>query len=170
MTKIAFDIDGVLAHGLDIEELKNGAGNDIYAGLEFAPESTGVMQRFRQGNGIYILTARPEDCREVTEEWLRRNGVEYNGLFLNGYSAWELGPRHKAEVVEREGIRLLVDDDPRIVDYVNENTGCTAVLFRGWNQINQLLDRDLGEYDAGHSVIRCETLSTTRSNAVKSDL
>jgi len=140
MANIALDIDGVLAHGLDIEELNNGTDNEIYAGLKFAPESAKVMEKFRQENRIYILTARLADCREVTEEWLRRNGVEYSGLFLNEYSKWELGPMHKAEVVEREGIRLLVDDEPTIVDYVNENTKCRAVLFRGWEELNGVLE------------------------------
>jgi len=134
MARIAFDIDGVLAHGLELRELNQGMDNEIYSGLEFASESLPLMDSLRDDR-IYILTARNERLRGITEEWLCRNEFCYDGIFLSPYQDWRFAPRYKAEIVRKHEIEILVDDSSEIVDYVNRNTQCKAIMFTDWNQV-----------------------------------
>jgi len=140
MTKIAFDIDGVLAHGLSLKELNQGMDDEIYSGLEFARESLPLINSLRNENKIYILTARNERLRNVTQEWLVRNNFQTNRIFLSPHQEWRLAPRYKAEIVRQQGIEILVDDSPEIVDYVNRTTQCRAILFTDWNQVSERIN------------------------------
>jgi len=140
MTKIAFDVDGVLAHGLNLRELNQGMDNEIYSGLEFAKESLPLIDSLRNKNGIYILTARNEKLRDLTENWLFSNNLMADRIFLSPHREWSLAPRYKAEVVQRCGINILVDDSPEIVDYVNRTTQCKAILFTDWSKVSEKIN------------------------------
>lgn len=75
MTRIAVDIDGVIA-----SKLENGVYPDDYVkktALDGAIES---LKRFKEwGYYVYLFTARHEEDREVTEQWLEEHG--FKGLY-----------------------------------------------------------------------------------------
>lgn len=75
MTRIAVDIDGVLA-----SKLENGNYPDDYKKKKALPNSVESLQRLKNmGYHVFLYTARFEEDREVTEQWLRDNGFE--GLY-----------------------------------------------------------------------------------------
>ena len=43
---------------------------------------------------------------EITNEWLRKNNIESDGVFFSAYG------ESKADVCKREKIDLMIDDDP----------------------------------------------------------
>jgi hypothetical protein len=75
MGRIAVDIDGVLA-----SKLENGVYPQDYViktPLDYARE--GLMLLKEQGHYVYLFTARYEEDREVTIEWLGEHG--FDGLY-----------------------------------------------------------------------------------------
>jgi len=139
MAKIAFDIDGVLAKGLDIHKLNSGRDDEIYRKLIFDDLSLPLIEKLKKDNTIYILTARHSHYRDVTISWLNKHNLIYDKIFLNHYNDWRAGPQYKAEIIQREGIDVLIDDTPEIIDYVNRNTGCKAILFSDWEEVKKEL-------------------------------
>ncbi len=139
MAKIAFDIDGVLAKGLDIHELNSGRDDEIYGNLIFDSLCLPLIENLRKNHTIYILTARHSHHRDVTISWLNEHDLIYDKIFLNHYNDWRVSPQYKAEIIRREGIDVLVDDTPEIIDYVDRNTGCRAILFSGWGEVEREL-------------------------------
>ena len=84
-----FDIDGVLAdntHTAHLDCTKPAQNAKFAAAVpNVKPISTacGVLTAFRNcGVKVYIFTARSEALREVTEEWLIRNYLSYEYLFM----------------------------------------------------------------------------------------
>jgi len=71
-----FDIDGTLTIANKWSWIPNGnekPRNDII----------NTLHRLRsQWNKIFILTWREDKYRRVTEEWLRKNDIKYDNLFM----------------------------------------------------------------------------------------
>ncbi|RLI93373.1 MAG: hypothetical protein DRO89_00170 [Candidatus Altiarchaeales archaeon] len=139
MARIAFDIDGVLARGLDVNKLNSGRDDKIYGNLILDRHCLPLIEKLRKNNTIYILTARPSHHKGVTISWLNKHNLIYDKLFLNHYNDWRAGPQYKAEIIQRERIDVLIDDTPEIIDYVNRNTKCRAILFSDWEEVESEL-------------------------------
>lgn len=78
MARIAVDIDGVLA-----EKLDNGNYPEDYMNkrpLPMARESLEYLKN--KGHTIILFTARHEEDREITEQWLRDHGFVYDELIM----------------------------------------------------------------------------------------
>ncbi|RLF94863.1 hypothetical protein DRN58_04860 [Thermococci archaeon] len=137
MAKIAFDIDGVLARGLDINKLNSGRDTEIYRNLMFDYRCLSLIEDLRRNNEIYIITARCSRYRDVTISWLSKHNLLYDKIFLNYYNDWRMGPRYKAEVIRWENIDVLIDDSPEVIDYVSRYTNCKTILFNGWKRVEK---------------------------------
>ena len=75
---IIVDIDGTLAH-MD--------GRSPYewerVGEDLLDENLGrIIRVLSERFQIIVMSGRSEDCREITQEWLRDNHVEYDYLFM----------------------------------------------------------------------------------------
>ena len=69
------DIDGVVCEHVDNETPEKMVHAEPYR------ESIAkINQWFDQGHNICFFTARTEDHRSVTEEWLKMHGVKYRRL------------------------------------------------------------------------------------------
>jgi|SRR5690625_188123 len=82
----------------------------------------------KKRNKIYIVTARPEKYREITEAWLKRNHVEYDGLYM-GYHT-------KLAAVIEHGLDVIIDDKGEHIELIDlEGTvECEAyVIDRPYN-------------------------------------
>lgn len=80
---------------------------------------------------IVIVTARPIEYRDITEEWLRRYGIEYSELYL-GYS-------RKLEAVLRYNLSVFVDDRAETIKEIDKfGRGCKGYLvdqpYNRWYQ------------------------------------
>ena len=75
---IFFDIDGVLT--IETE----GFGEEVYADRTPNKSAIPVVNRlYKMGHQIVLWTARFEEDREVTMNWLRKHGVKYHTLIMD---------------------------------------------------------------------------------------
>lgn len=97
----------------------------IYREAEVKRNVCDVIRRLRhRGNEIFIITGRSAhktpsigNAAAITEEWLKKNGIEADGIFSSAYG------ESKADVCKREKIDLMVDDDPYNYKMITGNGG-----------------------------------------------
>ena len=102
----------------------------IYRDVMVKRDVQNVIRRLRnKGNEIYFITGRSiyrtssiNDVTEITNEWLRKNNIESDGVFFSAYG------ESKADVCKREKIDLMIDDDPYNYKMLTGN-GVHCLLF-----------------------------------------
>jgi hypothetical protein len=130
MKAILFDIDGTLAdiehrvHLLpDWPKFFNEMHNDV--GIEPIIDLTqlvyGGTKHFPLVYQTIIVTARPGNYREVTEQWLKKWLIPYDRLYMRKEGDYRPDSIVKAELLEQiidDGYKpmLVVDDRPEVVD------------------------------------------------------
>ncbi|MCX5205320.1 AAA family ATPase [Streptomyces sp. NBC_00237] len=113
------DIDGTLALTGD-----RGPYDFTRCGLDVLnPSVRDALLAFRQthGDALILLSGRSEEFREQTEEWLKRNDVPYDELWMRAAKDQRRDDVVKAElfdahVRERFAVRVSLDDRDRVVE------------------------------------------------------
>lgn len=128
---VVCDIDGVLANG-DHRNIHLGRGrfptdwNLFHRDQHLDPviEGNAALLRmlYQGGVRIYLLTNRPSAYRTVTEQWLVRNHIPSDGLFMRDEG--EPYATFKPEFVQRlldnnVDVQLFIDDDPLLCSSVS---------------------------------------------------
>lgn len=84
-----------------------------------------VMGHHLQGDRILVVSARPDEYREPTEQWLRECDIPYFALFMRPRGDHRPDEEVKLGILEKffikEKIRLVIDDRPRVVRMWREN-------------------------------------------------
>ena len=93
------------------------------------------VKKLRQSHNIFVITAKPEELREKTLEWLDRHFPQmFDGIhFTNQYHGSGL-KRAKGEICRELGVEVFVDDT---LDNVTDvaDFGIPALLLDApWNQ------------------------------------
>jgi uncharacterized HAD superfamily protein len=71
------DIDGTICDDIPNEEPERMATAALY------PEALATLNKwYDEGHQICFFTSRTEEHREVTEEWLNKNGFKYHSLLM----------------------------------------------------------------------------------------
>jgi uncharacterized HAD superfamily protein len=71
--------------------------------LPIYPGASSTLEKLsREGHTIYLLTGRYSHLREITEAWLKDNGVPYNELHL-----LEMGKKYQVNI---SGLDVIVED------------------------------------------------------------
>jgi hypothetical protein len=92
-----FDIDGTLANkhpDRDIYEFDKVHMDLLHGNV------VGLYKHLRRtlpGHVFIIVSGRGEECREVTEGWLRKHGIEYDSLYMRS-----LDDRREDTIVKEE--------------------------------------------------------------------
>jgi orotate phosphoribosyltransferase len=122
LSKTCMDIDGVLCR--DPSSVENDDGPRY---LRFL---TSTDRRYLPTVPVrWLVTARLEKYRELTEEWLRANGVEYGDLIMMDYPdmaarrAANAYASFKAEAYARTGALLFVESSSTIAAEVARLSG-----------------------------------------------
>ena len=121
MSKIAFDLDGVLVP--DCNRIPNIGGLDDFYAMTYY-----MRPLFKPDNEWNIITARDPKYRFNTIDWV-------NNHFDNKPSrVWheignELPGQYKAEVINQNGIEFYIESDPDIVEYLSNNTSAIIIHF-----------------------------------------
>lgn len=122
---IIVDIDGTLAHiadgrsPYDASRAMNDSLDDTVSLL------TAMM--YNHGYKVIILTGRDEEHREITEQWLEANNVEYDELYTRlATDVDEKGKKlddaivkerlFRTHVEPRFNVKFVLDDRNRVVD------------------------------------------------------
>ena len=84
---ILIDIDGTVSEDIPNEEAHRFESAYVLKGAV-----EGVNKLYEEGHIITFFTARVEEHRIVTEEWLNKNGFKYHSLLMNkprgGFYIW----------------------------------------------------------------------------------
>lgn len=85
----------------------------------------------RQGVDIIIISGRDECCRQLTQDWLKRNQVEYNKLFMRPNENYEKDEILKQQIYERSikkhyEVFFVLDDRNKVVK-MWRNLGLTCL-------------------------------------------
>lgn len=128
---ITYDIDNTLADTMDpsmIEELatRKKAGEkiskwDLMTGAGIIGSELARLMKFKAaGFKVVLVTARPENQRANTEEWLARAGIPYDELRMlhEGLRSAQSKPLHMAELQQQGNLFGLVDDDAATLEAV----------------------------------------------------
>ena len=71
------DIDGTICDDIPNEEPARMATAKLY------PDALVILNKwYDEGHYITFFTSRLEEHREVTEVWLKENGLKYHGLLM----------------------------------------------------------------------------------------
>lgn len=122
---IIVDIDGTLAHIADGRSPYD-ASRAMNDSLDDAVSVVTAMM-YNHGYKVIILTGRSEEHREVTEEWLKANNVEYDELYTRlATDVDEKGKKlddaivkerlFRTHVEPRFNVKFVLDDRNRVVD------------------------------------------------------
>ncbi len=73
------DIDGTIC-----DNVRNEEGIEKMANAKPFPESIEKVNRlYDEGNYICFFTARTDEHKKVTEDWLKKHGVKYHRVIFN---------------------------------------------------------------------------------------
>lgn len=81
MKTYAVDIDGVLCHNMNFDEIYVHEAPAIKASIQ------NINKLYEQGNKIILYTSRTRWDRRVTVKWLKENNVKYHKLVMDKPSA-----------------------------------------------------------------------------------
>jgi uncharacterized HAD superfamily protein len=87
MSRIAFDMDGVITIETGIVDYLDKSPNLVMKELENFTPNMSIIQKINHlytlGHTIYIYTARNDVFQKVTKDWLKKYGVKYHYFVVN---------------------------------------------------------------------------------------
>ena len=135
-TTVIFDLDGTLAlidKRRDIALKPNGKIDfDIFYDpqyIELDEPNSSVIELAkmykRNGYEIVIVSGRSDRTKEATERWLEKYGILYDRMIMRKRKNFtpdnELKERWLEKYLDRDNIRVVVDDRQRVVDMWRRN-------------------------------------------------
>lgn len=117
-TAVIFDIDGTLAHMGDKRSPFDWG--KVYLDTLDEIIAHQVKLHKESGDTIILVSGREESCREITEEWFKLHGIEYDHLFMRPANDWRKDSVIKKEIYggkiqHKWNIRLVYDDRDQVV-------------------------------------------------------
>jgi len=120
---VIFDIDGTLSDcSHRIQFAKNKDWNSFFAGIEKDKVNENTKQLIDLTYPDYpvvLVTGRPEKYREVTEKWLKDNGIRHDALYMRKDNDRRSDTITKQEILDlyldKTKIEMAVDDRPSIL-------------------------------------------------------
>jgi len=103
----------------------------IYTNAVIKRSCADVIRRLKnKGNEIYLVSARSDTfftntkhhVLEITEEWLKKNGIVVDQIILDAFGD------KKAEICKKYHIDIMIDDNPFNYQKILEK-GCKCILF-----------------------------------------
>ena len=107
--------------------------SDEHGGSVPMPGSQEAVVSLARNHELHIVTSRPEQIRDRTEEWLRRHfpkmfsGTHFTGHFWNG-------AKNKSDVCRQLGVALLIEDSPLHAQNVASAHIPVLLMDSPWNQ------------------------------------
>ena len=118
MSKIAFDLDGVLVP--DYHHIPNLTMPEFYEQTLYAKPLFSPVGEFD------VVTARMEEHRDVTERWLNQLAVKPQNLFML-QDKNETPAEFKFRTAVEQGYTIYVESDPEIVQQMRKLADAAGV-------------------------------------------
>ncbi len=124
---VIFDIDGTLADNIQRQKiLKKDKHNwkEFFSNMgdDIPHEKVLELYRVIRNSGSYkmiIVTARPEEYKTITEQWLLWNGIEYDALYMRSSNDYRSDALVKSELLKKIqqtlSISFVFDDRSSVV-------------------------------------------------------
>ncbi len=156
-----FDLDGVLAdtrHRMHFIARRRDWKGFFAAAVDDPPHPEGLAAArtaVDAGLGVVYLSGRPESCRRDTEQWLREHDAPSGPVLLRPSGDHRPAEQLKVGILRtlarRHHLRLLVDDDPRVVAAVQAATPTLvdAVVHADWQPYTRSMSR--AQHDTGRT-------------------
>jgi 5'(3')-deoxyribonucleotidase len=130
---------------------------DVLMGIVPIAGAAEVFREWRKmGLKIHIVTGRPPATFQVSSDWLKKYGFEYDRLsFVDKYERNHT-PVEGVDILTLDDLKLLkfcaaIDDSPIAISFLVENTENPVIVFdRPWNT-------DIGESGNSPQITRCRT-------------
>lgn len=121
--KIGIDLDGVITSvGLINPSVKLPRWLYIFLipiVLMMIPNQKEKMKRIALNNKLIIISARPHWFKNLTEKWLRFHEIPFDKIYCVGFGKGT--KQRKLKIIKKEKIELFVDNDKRIIRFLNGN-------------------------------------------------
>lgn len=119
---VIFDLDNTILYQTNRSPLN---WSDL-SGDKLIPAMDMLLESLYLDYKIFLVTGRPESCRENTEKWLFDNDIPYTNLFLKQDNPMSKAVVHKEkvllELLEKYDIILAFEDDTKCCEmYVRNN-------------------------------------------------
>jgi hypothetical protein len=122
--KIGIDLDGVITPiGLINPSLKLPRWLYIFLVpiiLLMVPDKKEELKKIAKNHEIIIISARPEWSQNLTEKWLRYHKISFKKLYCIGFGKGT--KERKLKLIKKEKIQIFVDDDRKIINFLNGNS------------------------------------------------
>ena len=120
---IVVDMDGTLTdcrHRVHHVQQKPKNWMAFFAGISDDPLRKDVLDRARMFKlPMVVVSARPDEYRYATEQWLKKHNVKYSALLMRRNGDYRSDEIVKAEILERlldvTRIEVVIDDRPGVV-------------------------------------------------------
>ena len=138
------DVDGVIANGWHRQHFLQDGRKDwknFFAnafGDSPIEGSRALVDRFAEAGIVVLLTARPNNLRQVTLEWLAEHGYRWDLLVMRGRSDGGISSpkfkRRSVEAIRGHGYapQLAFDDDQRNVEMFRDEGIETLYVHSGY--------------------------------------
>lgn len=121
------DIDGTLAHSnekrgiFDWNNVHLDETDDVIIHISNS-------YYIRDGYKIIMVTGRDEICRDLTEQWLKDNGICFDALYMRSKGSREKDIVIKKTIFEKHikdkyNIKFVLEDRSRVVDMWRNDIG-----------------------------------------------
>lgn len=87
-----------------------------------------LLKEIAANHQIIIVSARPAWCQKLTKKWLRYHKVQFDKLYCIGFGKGT--KKRKLKIIEEENIKVFVDDNKRIREFLNQNGNSLKVLSK----------------------------------------
>ena len=135
-TTVIFDLDGTLALVDKRREIAKKPNGKIDFNIFYDPQYIELdepnsfvidLAKMYKRNGyeIVIVSGRSDRTKEATERWLEKYGILYDRMIMRKRKNFtpdnELKERWLEKYLDRDDIRVVVDDRQRVVDMWRRN-------------------------------------------------
>jgi uncharacterized HAD superfamily protein len=130
-TSVIVDMDGTLAdvrHRVHHVQKRRKNWKSFFATMHKDPPNHDIVEMVRdlaRDHEIIIVSGRPDNYQDVTQEWLRRHDVPYQEIHMRPAGDHRADHIVKREILQRllaagKKIELVIDDRPSVCDMWRE--------------------------------------------------
>lgn len=146
MKKAIFDLDGTLADNTHRLHLIKGEEKKWreYLGKVKQDELIGptkeLLEEVSEDYEIIILTARSNEARDETIEWLNEKDVKFDKLIMLDEGRWNIPDAEfkEEEVLELEDVKIAVDDKESVCKMFKKHV--ETVYRVEWNEEPEIVE------------------------------